>query len=308
MVKSAKIAYKEYPTVVNEVPESGVIYNNTMTDYAKMDSAMQGAQKAIGGSSDSAQLSQSYYWTKIANGEIDNDCKQLYENTVILAVCAQLAIDGCKREYSVDVNNDIQRIRQQPCMNRKKDYPKFMKWTHKIAYTKNGKERPQSEIKKDKDKVQRRIDDKLICPMNWLQDALDKIQGADRDNIVDTYSFLSDKPPGTPKATQMGKIRKAVEEYDNYVKHFLQLWHDDDDMEIYPLLEKTEEIIQRVSHMKISNATIYRLIETSLGIDGKTNTKYLYKSATKYTRKMLNVLYKTNKEKFLNCFKNGLAS
>jgi len=40
MVEAARIAYREYPTVVNEVPESGMSYNNTMKEYARMDSAM----------------------------------------------------------------------------------------------------------------------------------------------------------------------------------------------------------------------------------------------------------------------------
>lgn len=306
MVKAAKIAYKEYPTVVNEVPESGLIYNNTMTDYAKMDSAMQGAQKAIGGSSDSAQLSQSYYWTKIANGEIDDDCKQLYENTVILAVCAQLAIDGCKREYSVDVNNDIQRIRQQPCMNRKKDYPKFMKWTHKIAYTKNGKERPQPEIKKDKDKVQRRIDDKLICPMNWLQDALDKIQGADKKHTIDTSDFFIYQS-GPANNRQMSKIRKITEEYDAYTKRIMILLKDDPDSSDYiELLKiKTDEILSELKRKKISFITMNRLISSVLGIDTGIRNDRKYNNASKYTRKILTLLYRCDKEKFLKCFKKS---
>ena len=303
MVEAARVAYRDYPTVVNEVPESGMSYNNTMKEYARMDSAMQSAQKAIGGSSDSAQLSQSYYWTKVARGEDDEEKQQLYENTVILAVCAQLAIDGCKKIFSVNVNNDILRIRQQPCMNRQKDYPKFMKWTAKIPVTKNGKERPYEDIKQDKKKVCNRIDDKLVCPMNWLQDCLDRIQGSEKDNVIDTHLFLSDRPPGKPKATQMGKIRKAVEEYDWFVKQFMQLYHDDEDMEIFPLIERTEEIIAKVSGMKISNITIYRLIETALGIEGRTHRDKIYRNATKYTRKMMNVLYQTNREKFLKCFK-----
>ena len=88
MVLGAKRAYVEYPTVVNEVPESKTTYNNTLADYALMDSKMQAAQKAIGGSSDSAQLSQSYMWSKIACGEYDDEYWQLYDNTVILAVLA----------------------------------------------------------------------------------------------------------------------------------------------------------------------------------------------------------------------------
>lgn len=53
-----------------------------------MDTSMQNAQKSIGGSSDSAQLAQSYMWTKIYNNEIDDEYRQLYENVVILAVLA----------------------------------------------------------------------------------------------------------------------------------------------------------------------------------------------------------------------------
>jgi len=40
MVEAAWYAYVHYPTVVNEVPESGVSYDNTMSEYARMDSAM----------------------------------------------------------------------------------------------------------------------------------------------------------------------------------------------------------------------------------------------------------------------------
>lgn len=88
MVAAAKVAYERYPTVVNEIPEGGLTYDNTMSEYAKMDSAMQGAQKAIGGSSDTAQLAQSYYWSKLAHGEDDEEAAQYYQNTIILAVLA----------------------------------------------------------------------------------------------------------------------------------------------------------------------------------------------------------------------------
>lgn len=300
MVEAARIAYRDYPTVVNEVPESGLSYDNTMTEYARMDSNMQSAQKAIGGSSDTAQLSQSYYWSNIANNKHDANTQQYYENTVILAVCAQLAIDGCKKVFAVDVNDDIRRIRSQECMKRKKDYPAFMKWTHEIPLTKNGKERPQEDIKKDKNKVIQRIDHTIICPMNWLQNCLDKIQGSDKSDIVDTHLYLTKKPPGTAKATQMSKIRKIVEEYDAFVRLNISYCRETNN---YFIIEaKTREVIEKVGSMKIGLVTIHRLIETSLGIERNTPSNKIYRQATKYTRKMMNVLYRSNKEKFLNCF------
>ncbi len=303
MVEAARKAYRDYPTVVNEVPESGMKYDNTMSEYARMDSQMQDAQKAIGGSSDSAQLSQSYYWTKLANNEYDEETQQLYENTVILAVCAQLAIDGCKKVFAVNVNDDIARIRNQDCMKRKKDYPKFMKWTHKIALTKNGRERPYDDIKKEKAKVKQRIDESLVCPMNWLQDCLDKIQGVNKRSPIETYKYLA-KREGNKSANhrQMSKIRRIVEDYDFFVKRYMAVYNEEDEDCILSFIEKTEEVLQILKGMKISQSTIYRIIETSLGLERNTRSERIYKDSAKYVRKMLNVLYRSNKEKFMNCF------
>ena len=36
MVKSAKAAYEQYPTIVNKLKESGLTYKNTMKEYARM--------------------------------------------------------------------------------------------------------------------------------------------------------------------------------------------------------------------------------------------------------------------------------
>ena len=300
MVEAARVAYRDYPTVVNEIPESGISYDNNMSEYAKMDTKMQNAQKAIGGSSDSAQLAQSYYFDRINKGIYDQETEQLYHNTIILAVLAQVAIDGCKKVFSVDANDDIARIRAQKCMQREKDFPRFIKYTREVSVTKNGKERPQNDIKKDREKIKRRIDDNIVCPMNYLEECLDKIQGASRGGIVETAEFLVDKPHGKPQAIQMGKIRKIVEDYDNFIRHNYPLYIAEDEIEI--IIMKTQEVLEAISQYKISQATIYRLIETSIGLEGRTNTERVYRKASKYTNRMLSILYRTNKQKFLECF------
>ena len=304
MVEAARVAYRDFPTVVNEVKESSLSYDNTMKDYAKMDMAMQSAQKAIGGASDLAQLSQSYYWDKIARNIHDDDCKQYYENTVILAVAAQLAIDGCKRLYEVDVNNDIARIRSQPCMTKQQDFPKFMKWTHEIQVTKNGKERPQETIKKEKTKIKRRIDDSLICPMNYVEDFLDKIQGASRDGCLDTKEFFI-KIPGRANHRHTSKIRKLIEDYDGYTKRVMLLLQDNPDSDdlVSLLCEKTESILDELKKCKVTKYTMNRLIGSVLGVDWGVKNEYKHKVTSKYTRKMLNILYQTDKQLFLKNFK-----
>lgn len=304
MVEAARIAYRDYPTVVNEIPESGLTYRNEIHEYAKMDSAMQQAQKAIGGSSDSAQLAQSYMWSKVAKGEFDDEYQQLYHNVVILAVLAQVAIDGIKRQYAVDPNDEIVRIRDMDCMKRKKDYPAFMKYTHKIQMTKNGEERPYEEIKKEKRRVSRRIDKSLVCPMNYLQEYLDKIQGAIKDKTIDTIDFFI-KIKGKSNHKQMSKIRELIEEYDNFVKYnFLST---DDKEEVFSsVLAKTDEIMDVIHKFKINQTTMNRLIETCLGVMGKTHTDKQYTDATKYMVRTFNILYRADKQMFLSNFKKGL--
>lgn len=301
MVEAARIAYRDYPTVVNDIPESGITYRNELHEYAKMDSMMQQAQRAIGGSSDSAQLAQSYMWSKVANGEFDDEYQQLYHNVVILAVLAQVAIDGVKRQYAVDPNDEIARIRDMDCMKRKKDYPAFMKYTHKIQMTKNGEERPYEEIKKEKRSVVKRIDKKLVCPMNYLEEHLDKIQGAIKDNTIDTSDFFI-KMKGKANNKQMSKIRELIEEYDGFVRHCMAT-NDNKEEAFSSVLSKTNEIMETVKKLKINAITMNRLIETCLGIMGKTHTDKQYTDATKYITKTFNVLYKANKDMFLSNFK-----
>ena len=193
MVKAAEYCYRYYPTIVNALKESGITYQNTKSDYARMDNKFSKSQMGIGYSSNLAQLAMTYYWTELEKPDPDEiRLKELYDNFVILSVLAQVLIDSCKREYEIDGNAEIERIANLDCMKLNKyyvsqsgkvksykcDFPEFMKYTREIKYTKDGKELPHEEINEMKNKLKRRINKDLVCPMNWLEYWLDKIQGA----------------------------------------------------------------------------------------------------------------------------------
>lgn len=212
----------------------------------------------------------------------------------------QIAIDGIKKEYVVDPNEDIARIRKQPCMNREKDFPLFIKYTRKVPVTKNGKDRQSADIKKDKQKRDKRIDENIICPMNWLQERLDKIQGIPYKHYsTDTLEFVM-KPTGYADNRQMTKIRKLVDEYDRYSTYCLINMDEETGVEMYAI--KTNEVIEKLKSMSISRNTMIRLINTSLGYVGNTKKKYVYRKATEQTRRMMSLLYRYDKKKFLSCF------
>lgn len=308
MVRNAKKAYEEFPTIVNKLNESGLTYNNNWAEYARMDNKFAKSRIGIGESSNLAQLAMTYYWTEPS--------KELYDNFVILSVLAQVIIDGCKREYEVDGVEEIKRIKKLPCMQRfveivdendkikkqRKDFPEFMRYTKKIKYTKNGKEIPYDKIKETKEKIISRIDHKLACPMNDLQKALKNVKNMSSTKTTPTEDFFI-KIDGVANHKQMTKIRELAETYDKNIFLIVSSNESQEDKNLKIELENNR-VISLLRAMKTKNLkTINRLIETSLGISSGVgvDTKE-YQQYTKHTRSILKLLYKMDKEKFLNNF------
>ena len=184
------------------------------------------------------------------------------------------------------------------------DFPEFMKYTKEINYTKNGKEVPYEEVNEKKTKLKGRINYELQCPMNWLEEWLDKIQGASTSDAIPTSDFFI-KMNGKPNNRQMSKIRSLIEKYDLFVKS-IHISESDEDYIVEKIIEESNALLDELTKIKIGNIiTINRLIETSLGLEtGVGASKNLVGTNTRYARKMLNCLYKMDKEKFLINFKS----
>ena len=318
IVECARKCYMEYPTIVNALGESGITYHNTMSDYSNMDNKFSGSKMGIGWSSNLAQLAMTYYWTEKAKDNPDEEkINELYNNFIILSVLAQVIIDGCKREYEINGEEEIKRISRLPCMSLmretnesakggkprtvKCDFPKFMKYTREIKCTKDGKELPYEQISEKRDKLESRINDELQCPMNWLEEWLDKIQNISSTNSEPMKKYFI-KMDGYGNNRQITQIRKLIEEYDDYIKHGKIVAEDSEDFTV-EMVNRSNELLEKLSKIKIGNiVTINRLIETSFGLEQNNNKSLSYKKGQKYTRKMLNMLYKMNRKNFLMNF------
>lgn len=316
IVQCAKICYEEYPTIVNALSESGITYNNTKGAYASMDNKFSGSRMGIGWSSNLAQLAMTYYWTEMAKENPDMDkAKEFYDNFVILSVLAQIIIDSCKREYEIDGDKETKRISKLPCMtltksitinsNKQKeikcDFPLFMRYTKEIKHTKNGKELADDIVQKNKQKLLNRINYDLQCPMNWLEEWLDKVQNIPNTNTKPMSEYFV-KMSGEGNRRQISKIRALVENYDKEIKKY-KIENEEDDELLLKINQSMADILEQLSKMQVNNiVTINRLIETSFGLETNNNRSLFYKNGQKYTRKMLNLLYKMDKNKFLSNF------
>ena len=296
MVKCAKIAYEQYPTIVNKLQESGLTYKNTMSEYARMDNKFAQSRLGIGESSNLAQFAMSYYWTEPS--------VELYDNFVILSVLAQIIIDGCKREFEVDGIEEIKRIKKLPCMQKyeevvdengnikkiKKDFPLFIKYTRKISYMKNGREIDWDIISETRHKLHSRISNEYNCPMNYLQIALDEVKRMPYTKTIPNDHFIVHRE-GKANANQISKILSLCNELEELNK-------TENNIENY--ICKLDDIIDIVSKLKINNLkTMTRLIEIALN---SSNLGGRRRNICKYSRTILKLLYKAQPEKFLSSF------
>lgn len=96
---------------------------------------------------------------------------------------------------------------------------------------------------------------------------------------------------------------KIIEEYDLSVKNAKINMTDNNDYILF-LANKNAEIIFELSKMKVKNViTINRLIEIALGLSKETGaSKKRTYNPEKHTRKILNLLYRVDKIKFLMNF------
>lgn len=191
IVKCARSCYINFPTIVNNIQKDKNRYENTLLNYANIDNKLSHAQSAIGLSSNLAQFAQTYMYNFEDQKYVDYVC--------ILSVLAQCAIDNAKRTFDVDLVGEIERITKD--MNLEANgYPIF--WKH---------------IKDKKSKIgdklfdARKINKKLICPMNYLMNL--KFENFRSNESTLTMDYFFNKYELETNRRQSKKVEELIEKY-----------------------------------------------------------------------------------------------
>ncbi len=142
IVEHAKQCQSEYPTIVNNIPKEKNNYSSSMVDFAYVDNNLAHSQRAIGESSNLAQICLTYGFNYDDQKYVDDAC--------ILAVVAQAAIDSAKRRFDIDISSEIKRIRDDIEIDTH-GYPRFWLQIRK-GFNEN------------------KINQSLVCPMNNVCD------------------------------------------------------------------------------------------------------------------------------------------
>jgi len=270
-VEHAKYCIKEYPTIVNNIPKEKNVYTSSMADFAKIDNRLSHSQRAIGESSNLAQVCLSYGHTFKDQKYRDNAC--------ILAVIAQAAIDSAKRSFEIDIPSEIKRIRTEIDVDNI-GYPAF--WTAIRDGFKH-----------------ERINYDIECPMNKLYRL--KVPRVDyADSTIPTLEFINDFEHDGVKVNHVSKkIADLITKYAIDLYEF-RTGISDDTKETHLLLRSDfDDIMNQITRDGLSKK--YLPIMSWLINRGFKNAENTY-NLKKNRSLLLGVLYKANKECLLKIF------
>lgn len=254
-------------------------YTNTLENYAKIDNELAAASRAIGESSNLAQLALTYSFNFPEHKYLDYVC--------ILSVLAQVSIDNAKRRYDIDIVSEIQRIKEDMQV-KEHGYPIFWKMI-----------RP--------DFNSNRINPRLNCPMNYLSTVKVKKFMFKDSTLPMEHFFIKHKLDINRRKSR--KVEDLIEKYSLNLFNIRR--RDGKASGDYLLLrEEFEELIKDIRQIKISKnylGLMSWLIDRALTISPaiKRNNEKVDSNLSKNRTILLKTLYEVNKENFLSCFKTA---
>lgn len=274
IVEHAKYCYKNYPTIVNNIPKDTNMYNNTPDDFALIDNKLAASQLAIGESSNLAQICLTYTY--------NFEDKKYRDYVCILSVLAQVAIDNSKRQFDINLEGEISRIKKD--MNLKEfKYPAF--W---------------SIIKKDFSK--NNINDSLICPMNYLYNMkFNEYHNQERTLPMSDFFIKYELDENRVKCK---KVEDLIQNYS--LKLFNSIYKENESEHLL-LRSDFDELIVDIRKTYISRnylGLMSWLIDRAFRITPqiKRNTKNIKSRIRNNKSMLLKVLYEVNPVALLKCF------
>lgn len=280
IVDIAENAYLNYPTIINDIKLKGSSrYGKDMGSYAEMDSKISSSQYAIGEASNIAQLALSRYYD---GGGMSKELEDVF---IICSVLAQAAIDSAKRMFDINVNSELLRLKNLPCM-KPEDEKKYPVFYAKIQEQKNAGKKKKKEIKESEIR-------EFNCPMEILADIIEK-------NVIDlrkhkelvsftcnlntVFQYRADR---IRDSKQYKKVISIVREYDRKVNK-LDKNNENYKNDMYNLFDNCM--------IKLRNLAINRSTMSSL-------IAYAFTQNRDVQDRLLTVLYDKDRKKFLECFK-----
>lgn len=277
LLEAGRQCYKKYNVCINNIASAKNEYLLNNAEMALIDNKLAKSKNTIGQVVNIGQLAMSKYWDNKFNG-IEEGQQELLSIINIMTILSGVAIDNAKKNYEMDMEEEIKHIKENKYMPKNK--PLF--WQY-VSGDKNIK--------------------KKICkfntPMDLLSEAIDEvIKKANGKETVNLEKLLIVQPTRHVNKKQIDKILNELDE----AKHLINNYQDaaknannlDDKKEIFNKIDellKDEEL--KVKNRKIKPETIYVLLKRINADD---------EIVSRIKTLLINMLYKTHTNLLIDAF------
>lgn len=276
IVMHASNCYRDYPTIVNNIPKESNHYNNTPEDFAAVDNKLARSQRAIGESSNLAQLALTYDATFGGAKFKDYVC--------ILSVLAQCAIDNAKRTFDIDITEEIKRMKDGMDV-KNNGYPAF--WLVIRPGFNHDKVNPR-----------------LVCPMNHLYKVKTKEHKPPTSTLPISEFFVHHKLEINRKISK--NVEKLIRDFSLNIYNY-NLDDENNSEQYFLLREDFEELVEQIRRTTLPDKyiglmawLINRAFVITPGV--KRNTDIMNTTMNKNKSLLLKTLFDVNRSSFLACF------
>lgn len=275
LLELGKKCFNKYKVCINKVDSQKNKYEPTKSNMAIIDNQLATSQRNIGEVVNLGQLCMSTYWDLISQGIAEHELKHLLAKVDVMTILSCISIDLAKKMYNIDIEEQIENVSKSGLL--KKEKPMFWKYVSK----KNSKNLQ-----------------KYNCPMDFLAESMSGLDYAEQRDNVEFEDLLVKKDLVNGDRHQETRIIDYVRKMDSKIKSIYKTYDDAKDEEKKERDRYLDSVVKYynyfVSKSSVNENTMFAIL-THLAREQNSEIK----------RKLLNVLYKTQKDIFLNAFQKS---
>ncbi|WP_413986462.1 hypothetical protein [Paenibacillus polymyxa] len=268
LLKISKKLFGKYRVCINQVESSKKKYQVCNYDMALIDKELSKSQKYIGRTVNVGQLCMSTYWDRLNTGCSESELSELMKKIDVVTVLSGICIDLAKKMFEIDIKKEIDFVAKTKEL--KKEKPLFWK------YVSQNKTVRTSQYE---------------CPMDFLFNEMDEIDKASHRKNADFKDTLVKHNLKAGDRKQQTKIIEYVDDMCVKINGVYNKALSDEERD-----ESVDEILKYykfyIDKLKVSQDTMYSLL-----------LKISKHKKDKISSRMLNIIYKAQKDKFLMAFK-----
>ncbi|MFC0559659.1 hypothetical protein [Halalkalibacter alkalisediminis] len=275
---------RKYKVCINKVESEPKYYTPTWTSMYEIDKELAKSKDTIGNCINAGQLCMSRYWDLKANNGDKKQLEKLLKKIDVATVLSGICIDLAKKMYDIEISDEIEKIEAE--LELKTDNEGNIK-------------KPNFWVKVSKNKNTKHNVMDYDTPMDYLVAVMDSLPDAETRKTSQLSKLLNDNNDRKANYKQKEKVEGYVKvmqkEIEGVHKKYAGISDDEDlkEKKNEQLEEVGQEYASKICKLKIKPNTMHSLL---ISIESGNSDIAV---------RLMNTLYTTQKDTFLNAFKEA---